>query len=118
MEVIKMRMKKTGAGVDVYGFVGDKAVCFDLGKYKNQNQGMFLVDLKSLVPYDAWTKKENGIGGGSAKARVKIVSAIWACTDGHLFDNHEGAIDHEIQIMLREAAMRGFEEVHKEGSNE
>lgn len=111
---IKMRMKKTGDGVEVYGFVNDKAVCFNLGKYKCQNQGMFLTDLKALVPYDAYVKKENKIGTGSAKARVKFVSAVWACTDGEMFDCQEAAIDHEVQIMLKEAAMAGFEVVHKE----
>lgn len=114
MEVIKMRMKKTGAGVDVYGFVGDKAVCFDLGKYKAQNQGMFLTDLKALVPYDAYVKKEANIGGNSAKARVRLMSAVWACTDGRLYSIHEEAIDHEIKIMLREAAKEGFEVTPKE----
>lgn len=114
MEVIKMRMKKTGAGVDVYGFVGDKAVCFDLGKYKNQNQGMFLTDLKALVPYDAYIKKETGIGNSSAKARVKLMSAVWVCTDGHMFSVHEEAIDHEMKIMLREIAAEGFEVAPKE----
>ena len=111
---IKMRMKKTGDGVEVYGFVNDKAVCFDLGKYKNQNQGMFLADLKALVPYDAYVKKETGIGKASAKARVKLMSAVWVCTDNTMFTYHEDAIDHEIQIMLKEAAMAGFEANHKE----
>ena len=111
---IKMRMKKTGDGVEVYGFVNDKAVCFDLGKYKNQNQGMFLTDIKALVPYDAYMKKETGIGKASAKTRVKLMSAVWACTDGAMFSCHEDAIDHEVQIMLREAAMAGFEANHKE----
>lgn len=111
---IKMRMKKTGDGVEVYGFVNDKAVCFDLGKYKNQNQGMFLADLKALVPYDAYVKKETGVGKASAKARVKLVSAVWACTDGEQFTCHEDAIDHEVQIMLREAALAAFEANYKE----
>ena len=111
---IKMRMKKTGDGVEVYGFVNDKAVCFDLGKYKNQNQGMFLTDLKALVPYDAYVKKEVNIGGASAKARVKLMSAVWACTDGEMFTCHENAIDHEVQIMLREAALADFEASYKE----
>ena len=98
---IKMKMKKTGNGVEVYGFVNDKAVCFDLGKYKNQNQGMFLTDLKALVPYDAYEKKETDIGGTSAKARVKLMSAIWSCSDGAMFTCHENAIDHEVQIMFK-----------------
>ena len=106
---IKMRIKKTGDGVEVYGFVNDKAVCFDLGKYKCQNQGMFLTNLKALVPYDAYVKKETGIGKASAKARVKLMSAVWACTDGEQFTCHEDAIDHEVQIMLKEVAMTGFE---------
>lgn len=111
---IKMKMKKTGAGVEVYGFVGDKAVCFDLGKYKNQNQGMFLTDLKSLVPYDAYIKKESKIGTESARTRVKLMSAVWACTDGAMYSCHDDAIDHEIKLMLREAAMEGFEVTPKE----
>lgn len=102
---IKMRMKKTGDGVEVYGFVNDKAVCFDLGKYKNQNQGMFLTDLKALVPYDAYVKKENKISDASAKARIKLVSATWACSDGEQFTCHEDAANHEIQIMLKEAEL-------------
>ena len=111
---IKMRMKKTGDGVEVYGFVNDKAVCFDLGKYKNQNQGMFLTDIKALIPYDAYMKKETGIGKASAKTRVKLMSAVSACTDGEMFTCHEDANNHEIKLMLREAAMEGFEVNHKE----
>ena len=104
----------TGACVEVYGFVNDKAVCFDLGKYKNQNQGMFLTDLKSLVPYDAYIKKESKIGTESARTRVKLMSAVWACTDGAMYSCHDDAIDHEIKLMLREAAMEGFEVTPKE----
>ena len=99
---IKMRIKKTGAGVDVYGFVNGQAICFDLGKYKNQNQGLLLINLGSLVPYDAYIKKENDIGTKSAKARVKLISATWVCTDGEVYSCHEEAINHETQIMLKE----------------
>ena len=102
MEVMKMRYKTNGAGVEVYGFVGDKAVAFDLGKYKNQNQGMFLIPLKNLVPYDAYEKKALKVGNASAKARVKLISAVWECTDGSTFTSHDEAITHEIEIMLNE----------------
>ena len=97
---IKMRIKKTGASVDVYGFTDSNAICFDLGKYKNQNQGLLLISLGSLVPYDAYIKKENNIGTRSAKSRVKLVCATWICTDGQIYDCHDDAIEHETQIMM------------------
>ena len=101
---IKMQMKKTGQGVDVYAFVPEngklKAVIFDYALYHNQGQGMHMIDAKNLIPYNVDAKKR--FNTSTIKSRLKMIHAEWQCSDGKVYTRQDDAIDHERFIVAVE----------------
>lgn len=111
MEVIKMKEKKSGRIVDVYGFRNNKAgklvaVVFDLVKYRDYGSGWDQILLKNLVPIDVPSREDitTKTEVNRIKARLKIHTATWQATDGKLFDhkNMDEAIEYERQPMKQE----------------
>lgn len=107
MNAIKMQLKKTGAPVDVYGFIEVdgklKAVIFDNDKWFNGNQGIHTVDAKTLLPWNVdYTKKTTRT---STMSRLKTIHCEFECTDGQVFNCKEDAYKHERELVAQELGL-------------
>ena len=112
--MITMFNKKTNSNVEVYAFNIDNsmALCYNPSQAANNNgNGWQKCSVKNLIPlgyvnngeYISKTERNN------AKSQLKIVDAVWRCTDGMCFahSNIEKAIDHQRELIKKENADNG-----------
>lgn len=107
----EMIYRKTGETVRVYGISVENCNSFatifipSLAG-KQQGNGWQTVKMSALVPMEFWVDggfcsktKKNKI-----KARLKLISAEWKCTDGTVFTHEhiEDAIKYEAKLMGEE----------------
>ena len=106
MEV--MYSRKCGKRYEVYGFdvEHNMAICFDPEQASRSNgQGWCKISYKHLVP-EAYADKITGqfmskTERNAIKHNLKLVSAVWECTDGTQFDHSQidEAIEYQKSLM-------------------
>ena len=106
-----MYIRKTGERVEVYGFDVDhmNALCYNTNIASNSNgNGWQVMPTKKLIP-EAYVNKADGTymsktERNDVKSHLKLVDAVWQCTDGLCFThkNIEGAINHQRELLNNE----------------
>ncbi len=109
--MIEMKLKPSGSIVQVYRFLEDgNALIFDPDQYANKNQGLIKVSWRRLIPkeYPVDCNAPSKSKKNKAKARMKLIDAIWETTDGVRFKHEEieNAIAHELSLMSIEQQKR------------
>ena len=104
--MITMFNKKTNSNVEVYAFSIDNsmALCYNPSQAANNNgNGWQKCSVKYLIPLDYVSHGEyiSKTERNNVKSRLKIVDAVWQCTDGLCFSHREieKAIDHQRELM-------------------
>lgn len=102
--MIEMKLKPSGSIVQVYRFLEDgNALIFDPDQYASKNQGLIKVSWRRLIPkeYPVDCNMPSKSKRNKAKARMKLIEAIWETTDGVRFKHEEieDAIAHELSLM-------------------
>lgn len=106
MEV--MYDRKTGKRYEVFGFDVDHltALCFDGDQAsRSGGNGWKKIPAKTLIP-EEYANKTNGsymskTERNEIKHSLRLVDAVWECTDGRKFTHKaiDDAIEHQRQLM-------------------
>lgn len=100
--------RKTGRRYEVYGIDVDHktALCYDSSQATRQNgAGWTKISIKPLIPEAYFDKVSctymSKTERNEIKSNLKLVDAIWECTDGTRFTHEaiEHAIDHQRQLL-------------------